>query len=520
MFPDQVAPIKRLCRHVDLMHPTVPRVYIFPIAGAMLRSGKGTDDDASGIQRAIDVSEPPKKSRTWFERGTDLFFGSAPPEHVPLIVRNTITEDQRLSEIVVCLFQFVAIAFFAVFYALTPKAFPATVPFEPVPWALGAYGIFTLIRLRLALRNILSPTILSLSVITDVAVLMLTIWSFHLQYAEPATVYLKAPTLLYIFILIALRTLRFEVRYVLLTGASAIVGWLILIAYAVFTVDDVQITGGFVEYMTSQKILIGAEIDKAISIGAVTAVLAVAVVRAQRLMRKSASEAYAVSALSRFFAPGVAGEIRSAEIGLLPGEAQRRNAAVMFVDLRNFTGLSARLSPDETVALLGAFHRRVVPAVQDNGGAIDKYMGDGILATFGAVVPSENYAADALRAAKDILVAVEAWNMDRQRQGQEEFGIGVGITSGELLVGVIGEESRLEFTVLGDVVNLAAKIEKHCKHADRPVLVTAQALACAVSQGFAQADLFDRLPAQRVAGVAQAHDLAAIGASALGRSTG
>lgn len=432
-------------------------------------------------------------------------------------MRDAIAEDQRLSEIVVCIAQFAAIAFFGAFYALTPKGFPASVSFEPVPWALGAYGLFTSLRLSLALRDRLSPIFLGLSVVVDIAVLMLTIWSFHLQYGEPATIYLKAPTLLYVFILIALRTLRFEVGYVLLAGGTAIIGWLTLVAYAVATAGEVKITHSFVEYMMSQTILIGAEVDKLISIGAVTVVLAVAIVRARRLMIRSASEAYAANALSKFFEPKVAREIRSAEIGLLPGEAVQQTAAVMFLDIRDFTGLSARLQPEEAVALLGAFHRRVVPAVQNSGGSIDKYLGDGILVTFGAALSNETYAADALRAVRDVLASVEAWNEERASAGQERIGIGVGVTVGKILVGVIGEESRLEFTVLGEVVNLAAKIEKHCKIADRPALVTQDALDCAVRQGFEEGALFDRLAPQQVAGVDRAHLLAGTGNATLAR---
>lgn len=430
---------------------------------------------------------------------------------------DAIAEDQRLSEIVVCIAQFAAIIFFGVFYALTPKGFPESVTFEPVPWALGTYTVFTALRLRLALQDRLSPVFLSVSVVVDIAVLMLTIWSFHLQYGEPATIYLKAPTLLYVFILIALRTLRFEMGYVLLAGGTAIIGWLTLVTYAVVTADDMKITHSFVEYMMSQTILIGAEVDKLISIAAVTLVLAVAIVRARRLMIRSASEAYAANALSKFFEPKVAREIRSAQIGLLPGEAVERTAAVMFLDIRDFTGLSARLKPSEAVALLGAFHRRVVPAVQNCGGSIDKYLGDGVLVTFGAALSNETYAADALRAVRDILASVEAWNEERQSAGHEKIGIGVGVTVGKILVGVIGEESRLEYTVLGEVVNLAAKIEKHCKIADRPALVTQEALDCAASQGFAEEALFDRLDPQQMAGVDRPHALAGAGNAILAR---
>ncbi|MFN6978443.1 MAG: hypothetical protein ACK4OP_10000, partial [Gemmobacter sp.] len=237
--------------------------------------------------------QPASPAAGRMDRALRLALGPRPPARMPEAARLAVAQDQRRSEVLVCLAQFAAIAFFGLFYAVTPKAFPPGVPFEPVPIALAAYTLFTGLRLWLTLAGRLGPVFLGLSVVVDVAVLMVTIWSFHLQYGEPATIYLKAPTLLYVFILIALRTLRFEVGYVVLAGVAAILGWGVLVVYAVLTAGEMKITRSFAEYMTSHSILIGAEVDKVISIAAVTGVLALAVVRARRLMMRSATEAHA-----------------------------------------------------------------------------------------------------------------------------------------------------------------------------------------------------------------------------------
>ncbi|HUF86098.1 MAG TPA: adenylate/guanylate cyclase domain-containing protein, partial [Thermohalobaculum sp.] len=460
-----------------------------------------TPQPAEVEQGALTPATPTAASPAALTRAVEFVFGRRPPSTLPDRVRRAIARDQRSSEILVCFVQFGAIAFFGAFYSLTPKAFPEMVPFEPVPWALGVYALFTMLRLWLTLRDRLNAGFLGLSVIVDIALLMLTIWSFHLQYQEPATIYLKAPTLLYVFILIALRTLRFEAGYVLLAGATAILGWLVLVGYALATAGEMRITRSFAEYMSSDAILIGAEVDKLVSIAAVTALLAIAVVRARRLLIQAATEAHAASELSRFFSPEVAGEIRSADIGFRPGDAVTREAAVMVVDLRNFTGFAARQPPAETMALLAEYQRRLVPVIQRHGGSIDKYMGDGIMATFGAAYPSESYAADALNGLAEVLGAMRAWNAERRAGALEELGIGVAVATGPVLFGVTGDESRLEFTVIGDPVNLAAKLEKHCKVAARPGLTTAAALALAREQGLAGAGRFEPLPAARVAGV-------------------
>lgn len=455
--------------------------------------------------------------RPLVRRAEELIFGRPPPAALPRGVRRAIAADQRASEILLCFVQFGAIAFFGAFYALTPKAFPPDVPFEPVPWALAVYALFTGLRLWLALRGRLTRPFLAASVIIDIAVLMITIWSFHIQYEAPATIYLKAPTLLYVFILIALRALRLEAWYVVLAGAAAIAGWFTLVAYAVVTAGDMGITHDFAEYMNSSQILIGAEVDKLISIAAVTAVLAVAVIRARRLLVRAAAEAHAAHELSRFLPPEVAGEIRGADDDLRPGAAHRREAAVMMVDMRGFTGWAGRLPPAETIALLGDYHSRIVPVIQRHGGAIDKYLGDGIMATFGAARPSETYAADALRALEDLLAACGAWNREREAQGLGPVGVGVAVAAGPVLFGVTGDASRLEFTVIGDPANLAAKLEKHCKALGRPGVVTRAALETARAQGH-DAQGYEMAPGETVEGAGGPVDLAATGPAALARA--
>jgi adenylate cyclase len=114
-------------------------------------------------------------------------------ERLPARVVAAVRREQARSEIVVSCLQGLAIVTFAALYALSPKAFPPGVPFEPVPWALAAYALFTGVRLLLALRRQLPGWFLALSVVVDVAVLMVTIWSFHLQYRQPPAIILRRP---------------------------------------------------------------------------------------------------------------------------------------------------------------------------------------------------------------------------------------------------------------------------------------------------------------------------------------
>ena len=190
---------------------------------------------------------------------------------LPTRVRDAIRRQQESSEIVVGWIQLSIVVTFSVLYALSPKPYTADPVFAPEPWVLGAYLLFTVARVALAHRRVLPNWLLYVSVIVDMLLLLALIWSIHVKYGQPASFYLKVPTLLYVFIFIALRALRFEARYVLLAGSVAALGWLSMVFYAArMSVDDPMVTRDYVEYMTSNSILLGAEFDKVISVLIVT----------------------------------------------------------------------------------------------------------------------------------------------------------------------------------------------------------------------------------------------------------
>ena len=447
----------------------------------------------------------------------ESLFGAAGEDALPERVRGLIRRAQDESEILIGWVQLAGVVFFALVYAIAPKTFDADVMFAPVPWALAFYFVFTLMRLYLAFKRRLPHWIIALSVVVDMTVLLVTIWSFHLQYDQPPGLSLKAPTLLYIFILIALRTLRFEARYVLFAGATAIIGWLILLWYAIrYSPSGDVITRDYVRYITSTDILIGGEVDKILSILAVTVVLAVALTRARRILVRSVAEHAAAEDLSRFFAPDVAARITASETMVRAGQGETRTAAILYLDIRGFTALAHNMPADHVMALLAEYQSRMVPVIQRHGGSIDKFIGDGILATFGAAMTTESYAADAMAASQALLAELDGWNEKRASLGAVPLRMGVGVAVGSVVFGAVGDESRLEYTVIGDAVNLAAKLEKHCKAEAVQALTTADAMARARDQGYAGAAGHDILPARRVEGVDEALDLVVIKQSSPG----
>jgi adenylate cyclase len=445
---------------------------------------------------------------TWWQGLT----GAGTYQALPARIKEAIRAQQDASEVLIGWIQLAVVVLFGTLWAISPK----TVAVEaalPVPITLAAYLLFTVLRLYLAYLRRLPQWMLALSVVIDMALLLVLIWTFHIQYQQPPSFYLKAPTLLYVFIFIALRALRFEARFVILAGVVAAVGWGLMIANVVYSESGaMMITRNYVTYMTSNSILLGAEFDKIMSILVVTAIIALAIQRARVLLIRSVAEEAAARDLSRFFSPEIAAQIKSSEQRITAGEGVFREAAILTLDVRGFTRLTRERPANEVVGFLTEYQRRVVPVIQARGGTIDKFLGDGILATFGAAAPSERAAADALTATKEILAAVDAWNAEREAAGTDPVRIGAAVATGRVLFGAVGDETRLEYTVIGDPVNLAAKLEKHTKVEEARAITTLAAYEQAVAQGYRFTGKLDLRRRRSVEGVAEPIDVVVLGA--------
>jgi len=387
---------------------------------------------------------------------------AAPPERV----RSLIATQQLQSEILIGWVQFALIVFWILLYTLAPKTSAGT-RFLPVPWVLGAFLVITLARLVLAHRHRLTPPLLIAGVIVDMALLMGLIWSFHLQYEQPAPFYLKAPTLLYVFIFIALRALRFEPVYVVAAGLAGAAGWVALLVYAAMS-GEMAITRNYVHYMTSNSVLVGAEVDKILSILLVTAVLALGLVRAQRILYRSVSESVIARDLSRFVSPEVAARITTGARELRPGDGEVRVASVLFTDIEGFSTISEKLTPEQLVSMLNAYFAAVSEAIDRHGGVITQYQGDAMLITFNTIKDDPDHAANAVRTALAIQDATR----------ERSFGDGLrlrtrcGINTGRIVAGAVGTPERLLYTVHGDEVNVAARLEQLNKSTGTMVLAT------------------------------------------------
>jgi adenylate cyclase len=402
------------------------------------------------------------------------------------------------------------VVFFGLLYAISPRAEGGSgTTFVPV--TLAAYFLFTVVRLVLSYRITLPDWYLVASIVVDLLLLSGLIYSFHIQYAQPPAFYLKAPTLLYMFFFISLRALRFDPRFVLISGIVGALSWAALFAYAVLSdMGEMAVTRNYVEYLTSNSVLIGAEIDKILTIVGVTAILTLALYRGRRLLFDAVQGQAAADDLTRFFAPEVARSITGGADLPAVGQGVLREAAILFVDVRGFTATAERLKPDVMLRLLARYQEVALGVIEAKGGVVDKFLGDGILATFNAVRPSDTFAADALSAAILVIETIEAAGPEMRALGWPgDFRIGAAVASGSVTLGVIGTGTRLEFTVIGSAVNTAAKLESATKALGVRVLTDAGTLRLAMSQGF-DGTAHRRFHRAEVIGLARPVDLVAL----------
>ena len=407
---------------------------------------------------------------------------SSPP--APARIRAAVDLYEAQSERIVGWVQLAGVAVFASLYAVTFFTFDVHHAIEPVPVALALYGAFTLWRVRAAHKGRLTKFQQYASAAVDILVLVALIASFPYQYEEPAALYLKAPTLFYVFILIGLRALRFDPGQVLFTGVLAAAGWAGLTLAA--ALQGAELTGDYRDYMQSLSLLPGAELEKIAAILATTGILALGVDRARGLLFRTATEEAASADLSKFVGRDAADRIRASSEGIKAGDGELRRAAIMFIDLRGFTRVAKNLPPREVIGLLKEYQSRLVPVIQRGGGSIDKFLGDGILVSFGAANTTDKECAEAVETSLAAIAEIDRWRMDRQALGQAPLDAGIALAAGDVLYGAIGHGDRLEYTVIGDAVNLAAKLEKHAKREHARVIATADIVSRAGAQGSAR----------------------------------
>jgi adenylate cyclase len=187
--------------------------------------------------------------------------------------------------------------------------------------------------------------------------------------------------------------------------------------------------------------------------------------------------------LSRYFSPNIV-ELLAAQDEPL-GAGRRETVAVLFADIVAFTQMAELMAPEDVLAMLREFHTRMTAQIFASGGTVDQYMGDGILAVFGATEASPNDAASALNCAEMMLETLEVWNHEREEKGDARLDIGIGLNYGPVVLGDVGSEHGMSFTAIGDTVNTAARLQVLTRSL-KTQLVVADAVVRAIQESSPQ----------------------------------
>lgn len=285
----------------------------------------------------------------------------------------------------------------------------------------------------------------------------------------PPPMRLGFDTILYVALFVVLSALGQSPRTVLNTTLAAIVCWTIGTIYIVMH-PDVSFgsrldnilhvpTQERIDYLLNPwNVRLGEFLPRLILIGMIGLLLAVAVMRSRTLLARQVESERARRNLSRHFSPHIAEELSRMDDAL--GQVKQLDAAVLFADLVGFTQIADDHTPDQTIGILREVHQRLARAVADNAGTLDKYLGDGIMASFGTPRPGPRDASAALLAARAMLREMEQLNRQRKLLRQVPLQLAVGIHYGPLTLGNIGDETRVEYALIGETVNVAHRLEQ------------------------------------------------------------
>jgi adenylate cyclase len=391
-----------------------------------------------------------------------------------------------------------------------------------LPFLLGAIASFFLVGwVAYATRRSRHMLLIQAAcAVVDVAIIVVaTHYPERDWYEWALQSWLRRSAFLYLVAYVAASALTFSVKVVLAAGAAAFAGLLASFGAVLWSADRVDSFGGFAasgaldllrQLMQVQGIdPIVFMVNQLVLLAITTGLIAGAIWRARRHVERAVMAETERANLGRYFSPNVVERLASDVRALEAGRAQ--DAAVMFVDVIGSTRRMEAITPEQVIAIIRAFHRRIVPIVFRHDGEIDKFLGDGLMAVFGAPEKTPAAARNALLCAVEIVDEVDQWRGERLAVGKAATTVGIGIHYGPVIQGNVGIADRLEFTTLGDTVNVASRLEAMTRQFDAGILLSRDAVAAAEQSGPLPAELAARcrdLGPQPIVGHAPIHIIA------------
>lgn len=371
-----------------------------------------------------------------------------------------------------------------------------SVPIPRVLYYLGLIALFIILGgVPLVLRRYGSWGIWAIGVVAllDAGLLTYTVLAPNplLETTWPPQITLRFHNVLYFFVFLAGAALSYSPVHVLWSGIAAAVTWSVGV-YSIWSRPDtiIEAAAGLTDpdgFLSPYFVNVTSWQNEVVLMLIVAALLAAAVWRSRRLVLRQVAAEQARSNLARYFSPNLVDRLALADRPF--DDPRSQNAAVLFVDIVNFTATAESMAPERVFTLLRSFHHRMCRVVFAHHGTIDKYIGDAVLATFGTPHTSQADATNALFCARDMLQEIARWNEKRAARGAAPLNVGIGIHYGPVVAGNIGDERRLEFTVIGDVVNVASRIERLTRKYNAPIIVSGDFIEAVRREGARAYDL-------------------------------
>ncbi|MEH2508203.1 adenylate cyclase [Bradyrhizobium sp. AZCC 1578] len=283
----------------------------------------------------------------------------------------------------------------------------------------------------------------------------------------PIGMQFRFDSFIYFFIFLATATLAYSWRTVVAMGGWTAALWAIAVGWAYLQPETHaalsqrvrEAVGADIrmfEIIDPSSIGFGARFQEVTVFIIVAAILALAVRRSNALLISHAGIERERANLARYFSPNVVNELSGNDEPLT--RVRTQDVAVLFADIVGFTAYSDGRDPKEVIDTLRQFHERMEREVFQHGGTLDKYLGDGLMATFGTPFASDSDALNALRCARGMIASIAELNRERQGRNEPPIQVSVGLHYGQVVLGDIGL-NRLEFAVIGTTVNAASRLE-------------------------------------------------------------
>jgi adenylate cyclase len=332
---------------------------------------------------------------------------------------------------------------------------------------LGLFALIGWAQVRVGRVGVSRPELAllfcDLALLTFIAVVPNPFSSVH----WPVAMQYHFGNFIYFFVLLSSATLAYSWRTVIAMGTWTSVLWIVGMVWVWWqpdrnpglTAQVAAATGGdhrLLDLISPNSIVFGARIQEIVVFMIVAVTLAVAVRRGNDLLIRHAAVERERGNLARYFSPNVVEELSRNDEPLK--QVRTQNVAVLFVDIVGFTSFADARTPEDVVRTLREFHALMEREVFRHFGTLDKYLGDGLMATFGTPFVGEADASNALRCAQAMMAASDRWNGERKAAGEVPIRVSLGLHYGPVVLGDIGL-TCLEFAVIGSTVNAASRLE-------------------------------------------------------------